>query len=135
MIAWGRAFLDEIAPLASGSHADVTAYAVEDGALVTNLGGLADPDLLAGWSGENILLRHHGLHAEIVVDRSHRIGAADKAGVSDIVLESAITTIMDCEDSVAAVDAGDKVAIIATGSAEERLAERDGRQGRPGNRA
>ncbi|HEY5711916.1 MAG TPA: malate synthase G [Allosphingosinicella sp.] len=111
VIARARAFLDEIAPLTGGSHADVAAYAVADGAMTTNVGGLADPGLLAGWSGGNILLRHHGLHAEIVIDRAHPIGATDKAGVADILLESAITAIMDCEDSVAAVDAEDKVAL------------------------
>jgi malate synthase len=111
VIARGRALLDEIAPLTGGSHADVTSYAIEDGRLVTDRGGLADPGLLAGWRGDNILLRHHGLHAEIVIDRSHPIGATDRAGVADILLESAITAIMDCEDSVAAVDAEDKVAL------------------------
>jgi len=111
VIAWARAFLDEVAPLASGSHADVTSYAVEDGVLVTDLGGLANPGLLAGWTESRILLRHHGLHIEIAIDRSHPIGAADRAGVCDILLESAVTTIMDCEDSVAAVDAEDKVSV------------------------
>ena len=109
VVAWGRAFLDEVAPLAGGSHADVTSYRIEDGRLVTDLGGLADPSLLAGWRDESILLRHHGLYLELVVDRSHPIGAGDKAGVADILLESAITAIMDLEDSVAAVDAAEKI--------------------------
>jgi malate synthase len=111
VVAWGRAFLDEIAPLTGGSHADVTGYAIEDGRLVTDRGALRDPSLLAGWREASPLLRHHGLHLEIVVDPGHPIGRTDKAGVADILLESAITAIMDCEDSVAAVDAEDKVAV------------------------
>jgi malate synthase len=111
VVAWGRALLDEIAPLTGGSHADVGAYRIEDGRLVTDRGTLRDPGLLAGWRGESILFRHHDLHAEIVIDREHPIGRSDKAGVADILLESAITAIMDCEDSVAAVDAEEKVAV------------------------
>ncbi|HEY0149667.1 MAG TPA: malate synthase G [Allosphingosinicella sp.] len=110
-IAWGRRFLDEVAPLTGGSHADVSFYRIEGGALVTDLGGLADPSLLAGWRGDNILLRHNNLHLEVVVDAEHPIGRTDKAGVADILLESAVTAIMDCEDSVAAVDAEEKVAV------------------------
>ena len=111
VIAWGRALLDEIAPLDGGSHADVGDYRVEDGALVTDLGPLADPSLFAGWSEGTLLLRHHGLHLELAIDRSHPIGRTDKAGIADIRLESAITAIMDCEDSVAAVDADDKIGV------------------------
>ena len=111
VVAWGRAFLDEIAPLTGGSHADVTRYAVENKRLVTDRGGLADPSLLAGWREGCFLLRHHDLHVEIVVDPIHPIGRTDKANVADIVLESAITAIMDCEDSVAAVDAEEKVQV------------------------
>ena len=110
-IAWGRDFLDEIAPLTGGSHHDVAWYRVESGRLVTDLGGLADPSLLAGSRGASFLLRHNHLHVEIVIDPSHPIGRSDKAGIADIVLESAVTAIMDCEDSVAAVDAGEKVAV------------------------
>jgi malate synthase len=117
VIAWAKKFLDEEMPLASGSHADVTAYRVENGALVAEVGGtktvLAEPGLFAGYRGDAaapsaVLLRHNRLHLEIQVDRRHDIGATDRAGVADILLESAITTIMDCEDSVAAVDADDK---------------------------
>ncbi|MEA3038878.1 MAG: malate synthase [Sphingomonadales bacterium] len=111
VIAWGRAFLDEIAPLAGGSHAEVSEYRIEQGRLVTDQGGLADPGLLAGWRDGAILLRHHGLHVEIVLDRNHPIGRTDRAGVADLVFESAVTTIIDCEDSVAAVDAEDKILV------------------------
>ena len=111
VVAWGRAFLDEIAPLTGGSHAEVTRYGIEGGRLVTDRGGLRDPSLLAGWRDGSPLLRHHNLHLEIRVDRDHSIGRPDKAGVADILLESAVTAIMDCEDSVAAVDADEKVAV------------------------
>ncbi|CAA9537467.1 MAG: Malate synthase [uncultured Sphingosinicella sp.] len=111
VIAWGRAFLDEIAPLTGGSHADVAGYRVKGDALVTSCGTLADPSLLAGWRDGCILLRRNNLHLEIVVDPQHRIGREDRAGVADIQLESAITAIMDCEDSVAAVDAEEKIGV------------------------
>ena len=121
VIAWGRAFLDRIAPLAGASHQDVSQYFVENGALRAQLadGGvraLSDPAAFAGYVGAasapNILLLvHHDLHVEIHVDRAHPIGRTDGAGVSDIVLESALTAIQDCEDSVAAVDAEDKVLV------------------------
>ena len=111
VIARGRRFLDEIAPLTGGSHAEVTDYRIEDGGLVTDRGGLVDPSRLAGWREGAILLRHHNLHAEIVLGRTHPIGRDDKAGVADILLESAVTAIMDLEDSVAAVDAEEKVAV------------------------
>jgi len=118
VIAFGRDLLDRALPLASGSHADVTGYTVVDGALAAALPdgrttGLADPDGFAGYAGaadapSAVLLRHNGLHLEIAIDRAGAIGSADAAGVQDIVLESALTTIMDLEDSVAAVDADDK---------------------------
>jgi len=121
VIAWGRAFLDRIAPLAGASHQNVSQYFVESGALRARLadGGvcaLSDPTGFAGYVGAasapNILLLvHHGLHVEIHVDRAHPIGRTDPAGVSDIVLEAALTAIQDCEDSVAAVDAEDKVLV------------------------
>ena len=110
VIAVAKTALDKIAPLASGSHADATGYAIENGALVP---ALADPSQLTGWLGAEsaphvVLLKHNGIHAEIHIDRSHPIGRDDRAGVSDVVLESALSTIMDMEDSVAAVDAEDK---------------------------
>ena len=121
MIAWGRAFLDEIAPLASGSHADATDYAVADARLVVTLAdgdktGLADADKFAGYNGRadapaEILLRNHNLHAIIQIDPSHPVGKDDAAHVKDIVLESAVTTIQDCEDSVAAADGEDKAEV------------------------
>ncbi|PUA80131.1 malate synthase G [Nocardioides currus] len=112
VIARGRAFLDEHVPLADGSHADVTAYAVDDGTLSP---ALADPGQLVGWRGdpaapEAVLFVHHGLHVEVQVDRDDEIGRTDAAGVKDLLMESAVSTIMDLEDSVAAVDADDKVA-------------------------
>lgn len=119
VVARGRQFLDEHTPLAVGSHADVTAYRIAGGALVAETPdgptGLADPGQLAGYRGEadapqSVLLVHHGLHVEIQIDRDHPIGSGVPAGVKDIVLESATTTIMDLEDSVSAVDAEDKVA-------------------------
>jgi malate synthase len=111
VVAWGRALLDEIAPLTGGSHAEVTRYGVVNDLLVTDRGGLRDPSLLAGWRGPSLLLRHHGLHVEILVDPEHPIGRTDRAGVADILMESAVTAIMDCEDSVAAVDAEEKVEV------------------------
>ena len=115
VIARAKTFLDEAVPLAAGSHAGVKDYAVVDGALQP---GLADPAALAGWRGdpanpEAILLRHNGLHIELLLDRSHPVGKSDPAGVADVVLEAALSTIVDLEDSIAAVDAEDKVAAYA----------------------
>ncbi|MFC7737358.1 malate synthase G [Roseomonas sp. GCM10028921] len=121
VIARTRAVLDAAAPLESGSHSDATAYRVEGGALSVMTGswrstGLKDPGQFRGYTGSesepaSILLARNGIHLEIVIDRSHRIGATDKAGVADLILESALSTIMDAEDSVAAVDAEDKVGV------------------------
>jgi malate synthase len=112
VIAYARTFLDEAVPLASGSWADITDVTITDGTLSPEL---ADPSAFIGYTGElgspawSALLVHNGLHIEILVDPSSPVGATDKAGIKDVVLESAITTIMDFEDSVAAVDAEDKV--------------------------
>ena len=119
VIERARAFLDASFPLARGSHADATSYAIRDGTLEVAFEGgssrLADPAQFRGYQGaadrpDAILLRNHGIHVEIQVDRKHAIGATDKAGVKDLLIEAALTTIMDLEDSVAAVDADDKVA-------------------------
>jgi len=112
VIAWGRRFLDEAVPLAGGSHFDVGAYRVENGALVPEL---ADPARFVGRRGtqdapEAVVLVNNGLHIVIEIDASTPVGQDDRAGVSDIRLESALSAIMDCEDSVACVDAADKVA-------------------------
>ncbi|KAA1426017.1 malate synthase G [Nocardioides antri] len=119
VIARARAFLDAHFPLAEGSHADARAYSVEGDRLVVALGGgrtgLAEPGQYVGHRGDperpdGVLLVHHGLHVEIQVDREHPIGKDDAAGVKDLLLEAAVSTIMDLEDSVAAVDTADKVA-------------------------
>jgi malate synthase len=120
VIAWARSFLDDVVPLMGGSHSAATSYAVVSGALRVTLDdgitvGLTDPRSYAGHVGpanepSAVLLRNHGLLIEIRIDRAHPVGSTDAAGVSDVVLESAITAIMDFEDSVACVDAADKVA-------------------------
>ncbi|CAD5110528.1 malate synthase G [Zestomonas carbonaria] len=121
VIAFARAFLDQAAPLASGSHADASAYAIVDGDLRVSLRdgsqtSLAQPEKFVGYQGTAkapgaVLLKNNGLHFEIQIDRESPIGRTDAAGVKDVLLEAALTTIMDCEDSVAAVDADDKVVV------------------------
>ncbi|WP_313323899.1 malate synthase G [Stutzerimonas nitrititolerans] len=121
VIAYARAFLDEAAPLENGSHVDSTGYRIEGGQLVVSLkdgstSGLKDPQQLLGFQGDAsapiaVLLKHNGIHFEIQIDPSSPIGQTDAAGVKDILMEAALTTIMDCEDSIAAVDADDKTIV------------------------
>ena len=121
VIAWARNFLDKHFPLTHGSHRNAAQYAVLDGGLVINqidgsLSMLAIPDQFVGFTGDaddpsGVLFKHNGLHVEIQIDREHSVGSTDAAGVKDVYLESALTTIQDCEDSVAAVDAADKAVV------------------------
>jgi malate synthase len=119
VIAYARRFLDDAVPLVDASYRDVARFLIEDGRLEVVLGnddvtGLADGAQFAGYTGDpsapdSLLLVNHGLHIEILIDRDSPIGSTDVAGINDVVLESAVTTIMDFEDSVAAVDADDKM--------------------------
>src|SRR5882757_1184975 len=120
VIAYARGFLDDAVPLASGTWDQATGLKIDDGQLLIDLGdelsvGLAQPEKFVGYTGElgsptwSVLLKNHGLHIEILVDPESPVGSTDAAGIKDVVLESAITTIMDFEDSIAAVDADDKV--------------------------
>ena len=119
VIAYARNVLDQSAPLATGSHKDATGYSVANGQLTVTLKngsttGLQDPALFVGYQGtpeapSSVLLRHHGIHIDIRIDRSTVIGKDDAAGISDLVMEAALSTILDLEDSVAVVDAEDKV--------------------------
>ncbi|MDL4861789.1 malate synthase G [Halomonas elongata] len=123
VIAYARGVLDRAAPLATGSHGEAVKYALRDGHLVVTLEGgretgLKEPGKLVGFQGEAeapdaVLLANHDLHLEIQIDAGHPIGKTDPAGVKDVVVEAALTSIMDCEDSVAAVDAEDKVEVYA----------------------
>jgi malate synthase len=118
VIAYARDFLDSATPLIDASHSQVVAYRVDEGLVARLTNGndttLITPSQFAGYRGESndpsaLLLRHHGLHIELVIDRQGKIGRDDCAGIDDVILEAALTTIMDCEDSVAAVDAEDKL--------------------------
>jgi malate synthase len=121
VIDWARDFLDTNFPLNQGSHKQAAHYTIVDGDLLINqidgsLSMLATPDQFVGFKGDagdpsGVLLKNNGLHAEIQIDREHSVGSTDAAGIRDICLESALTTIQDCEDSVAAVDAKDKTIV------------------------
>ncbi|MFC3326710.1 malate synthase G [Mesorhizobium cantuariense] len=120
VVAWTKTFLDEAAPLTSGKWAGVNGLSLAQGALRLSAGAgsttLADPRQFVGYRGDAtnpdaVLLVRNGLHIEIVIDRNNQIGRTDPAGIADVILESALTTIQDCEDSVAAVDAQDKVVV------------------------
>ncbi len=123
VIAFARNFLDQSSPLAQGSHRDVSAYRVEGGRLKAKLkdggeSGLQTPELFIGYNGDaeapsSLLFLHNGLHIDILIDKNSPIGSQDPAGVKDIILEAALSTIMDCEDSVAAVDGEDKALVYA----------------------
>ena len=138
VIAWARAFLDDSAPLVDDKWEDVTSITVEDGRLVLHTEGtecgLSVPSQFVGYRGpadapDAVLLVKNGLHIEIVIDNEHPIGKDDRAGIADVVLESALTTIQDCEDSVAAVDAEDKIVVygnwlgLMKGDLEEEVAK------------
>ncbi len=122
VIAWAKAFLDQALPLAAGSHATITGWRVDGGRAWalhgTDAWALAEPGAFVGYRGPvaaptGLLFRHHGLHIELVIDPAHPVGRQDPAGLADVVLEAALTTIVDLEDSIAAVDAADKVAAYA----------------------
>ena len=114
VVARARVFLDEAFPVTGTSHADARRYYVNDGALLVDDMPLAQPEKFVGYRGhpkapDAVLLVNNGLHVELIFDRTHPIGSRDQAGLADVVLESAVSAIMDCEDSVACVDAEDKV--------------------------
>ena len=119
VIAYARRFLDDSAPLANGSYADAASFRVDGGRLIVTVAGglattLAQPEQFAGYTGDpekpdSVLLVNHGLHIDIQIDPESPIGKTDRAGINDVILESAVTTIVDFEDAVAAVDADDKV--------------------------
>ncbi|MFM0049532.1 malate synthase G [Caballeronia grimmiae] len=141
VIAYARAFLDDNAPLAHGSHADATKYSVEQGKLVVTLkdgrSSLANPEQFAGFQGDAsapsaVLLKHNDLHFEIQIDANHSIGKTDAAHVKDVLMEAAVSTIIDCEDSVAAVDADDKTQLYRNwlGLMQGQLSEQVSKNGK-----
>ena len=146
VIEFVRGFLDEAVPLAAGSHREGVAYRLQDGRLAVerqdgSVTAPVDASQFVGYRGEaaqpsTILLKNHGLHIEVQIDRKHPIGQTDAAGVKDVVLESALTTIQDFEDSVAAVDAEDKVLVYShwLGLMKGDLADTFEKNGKPVNR-
>ena len=142
VIAFARAFLDEAAPLTKGSHVDATAYAIKNGQLVVSLKdgsetGLQHADKFIAFQGDAaapqaVLLKNNGMHFEIQIDPTSPIGQTDAAGVKDVLMEAAITTIMDCEDSTAAVDAEDKTIVYRSwlGLMKGNLAEQVTKDGK-----
>jgi malate synthase len=148
VFAYCHSFLDEVLPLAQGCYDDVVGYSAVDGGLACALKGgsttgLRDPKAFAGFNrgvdGElsSVLLMKNGLHAELCIDRKHPVGAAHAAGLKDIVLESAISAICDCEDSVAAVDANDKAKVYRnwTGLMKGTLTDTFNKGGKPQTRS
>jgi len=138
VVARARVFLDEAFPIAGTSHADVRRYVVKDGQLLVDDLPLVDPSKFMGYRGnpkapDSVLLRNNGLHVELVFDRAHFIGSRDQALLADVQLESALTAIMDCEDSVACVDAEDKVVAYRNwlGLMKGNLSETFQKAGRP----
>ena len=140
VIAWSRDFLDKAVPLVDASHHDVTRYDISDGSFVGYVNDekheLREPDVYAGYAGDksnptSILLRHNGLYIDILIDPESPIGSTDKAGVKDIILDAAVSTLIDFEDSVAAVDATDKTLgysnwfQLNTGELEEEVTKGD----------
>jgi len=146
VIAFARKFLDQVAALAKGSHADAAGYRVEGGKLVVSLKdgsttGLADENKFIGFQGtaatpSSVLLKNNGLHIDIQIDRGTTIGSQDAAGVADVVIEAALSTILDLEDSIAAVDAEDKVTAYANwlGILQATLVETVSKGGKTFNR-
>ena len=142
VVARARVFLDEAFPVAGLSHADARRYHVHNGALLIDDQPLVSPEKFAGYKGhpkapDLVLLRNNGLYVELVFDRTHMIGARDQAGLADIRIESALSAIMDCEDSVACVDGPDKVAAYANwlGLMKGDLSETFDKGGAPVTRA
>jgi malate synthase len=142
VVARARVFLDDAFPIAGASHADIRRYRIEKGALLADDKPLMNPEKFVGYTGhprapDRILLRNHGLHVELVFDRAHPIGARDQALLADVRMEAAVSAIMDCEDSVACVDAEDKVLAYGNwlGLMRGDLSETFEKRGRPVTRA
>ncbi|KZN35801.1 hypothetical protein N474_17960 [Pseudoalteromonas luteoviolacea CPMOR-2] len=141
VMAYARQFLDKVLPLTAGSHIESTQYSIVNKELVITLNdsrqvSLSEPNQLIGYRGQIqspsvLLFKHNGLHFELIIDPDDPIGKEDKAGIKDVILEAALTTIMDCEDSVAAVDAEDKIEVyrnwleLNTGSLQEEFSKGD----------